>query len=116
MPAIEARALARASIKGAAVGGLNRQDQWLAALLVQLGGLATEHADTRSWVTLPHDIYIGRMLLPPGKYTVRLEVLNRYDGVVSEHAFPDVQITGQHMTFLSYHWIVPTNLLFEHTR
>lgn len=116
MPAIEARALARASIKGAVVGGLNRQDQWLAALLVQLGGLATEHADTRSWVTLPHDIYIGRMLLPPGKYTVRLEVLNRYDGVVSEHAFPDVQITEQHMTFLSYHWIVPTNLLFERTR
>ena len=116
MPIIQARALARASIKGAAVGGLQRQDQWLAALLVQLGGLATEHADTRSWITLPRDIYIGRMFLPPGKYTVRLELLDRYDSVLSEHEFPDVQISKQHMTFLSYHWIVPTNLLFESPR
>jgi uncharacterized protein len=116
MPAIEARALARASIKGAVVGGLNRQDQWLAGLLVQLGGLATEHADTRSWITLPRDIYIGCMLLPPGKYTLRLELLDRYDAVLSEHEFPDVQITKQHMTFVSYHWIVPTNLLFESAR
>ena len=95
------------------VEGFRRQDQWLAALLVQLGGLATEHADTRSWITLPRDIYIGRVLLAPGKYTVRLEVLDRYDGVLSEREFPDVQITERQMTFLSYHWIVPTNLLFE---
>jgi hypothetical protein len=113
MPIIQARALARASIKGAAVGGLQREDQWLAALLVQLGGLVTEHADTRSWITLPRDIYIGRMSLPPGKYTVKLEILDRYNSVLSEQEFPDVQVTEQQMTFLSYHWIVPTNLLFE---
>lgn len=113
MPLIQARALSRAGIKGAVAEGFRRQDQWLAALLVQLGGLATEHADTRSWITLPRDIYIGRVLLPPGKYTVRLEVLDRYDGVLSEREFPDVQITERQMTFLSYHWIVPTNLLFE---
>ncbi len=113
MPLIQARALSRAGIKGAVAEGLHRQDQWLAALLVQLGGLATEHADTRSWITLPREIYIGRVLLPPGKYTVRLEVLDRYDGVLTEHEFSGVQITEQRMTFLSYHWVVPTNLLFE---
>jgi hypothetical protein len=113
MPAIQARALARASIKGAVVGGLNRQDQWLAGLLLQLGGLVTEHADTRTWITLPRDIYIGRVPLLPGKYTVKLQVLDRHDSELSEREFPDVQITAGHMTFLSYHWIVPTNLLFE---
>jgi hypothetical protein len=116
MPLIEARALSRAGIKGAVAEGFRRQDQWLAALLVQLGGLATEHADTRSWITLPRDIYIGRVLLPPGKYTVRLQLLDRYDSVLSEHEFSDVQITEQHMTFLSYHWIVPANLLLESPR
>lgn len=116
MPLIEARALSRAAIKGAVAEGFSRQDQWLAGLLVQLGGLATEHADTRSWITLPRDIYIGRALLPPGKYTVKLQLLDRYDSVLSEREFTDVQITEHHMTFLSYHWIVPTNLLFEGPR
>lgn len=116
MPVIQARALSRAGIKGAVAEGLRRQDQWLAGLLVQLSGLATEHADTRSWITLPRDIYLGRVLLPPGKYTVKLELLDRNDNVLSEHEFRDVKITEQHMTFLSHHWIVPTNLMFESTR
>ncbi len=116
MPAIQARALSRAAIRAAVVEGLRRDDQWLLGLLAELGGIAIEHADTRSWITLPYDIYMGRVLLVPGKYTVKLEVLDRSDDVLAERQFRDVRIHAQQMTFLSHHWVVPRHLLFESRR
>jgi hypothetical protein len=116
MPAIQARALSRAGIKAAVVEGLRREDQWLLGLLAELGGIAIEHADTRSWITLPYDIYMGRVSLAPGKYTVRFEVLDRYDAVLAERQFRDVNIRAQQMTFLSHHWVVPRHLVFESHR
>ena len=113
MPAIQARALSRAGIKAAVVEGLRNQDQWLLSLLAQLGGIASEQADTRSWITLPYDIYMGRVSLAPGKYSVDLEVLDLYDTVLAEHRFRNVKIDAQRMTFLSHHWVVPTHLRFE---
>ncbi|MFQ5936896.1 MAG: COG3014 family protein [Acidiferrobacterales bacterium] len=113
MPAIQARALSRAGIKGAVAHALKQNDQWLLGLIVELSGLATEHADTRSWITLPHNIYLARVPLVPGSYTVRLELLDRYDSVLEEHIFHDVVITAAQKTFLSHHWVVPTHLLFE---
>ena len=116
LPAIQARALARAGIRAAVVEGLRRDDQWLLGLLAELGGIAMEHADTRSWITLPYDIYMGRVSLAPGEYTVRLEVLDRSNAVLVEHRFHDVTIHAQQMTFLSHHWVVPRHLLFESGR
>ncbi len=116
LPAIQARALARAGIRAAVVEGLRRDDQWLLGLLAELGGIAMEHADTRSWITLPYDIYMGRVSLAPGEYTVRLEVLDRSNVVLVEHRFHDVTIHAQQMTFLSHHWVVPRHLLFESGR
>ncbi|MFN3198669.1 MAG: hypothetical protein ACE366_09690 [Bradymonadia bacterium] len=51
------------------------------SLAATLLGLAVEGAltaadtpDTRSWVTLPAQLYIARKQLPPGKHTIRLKV------------------------------------------
>src|SRR5262249_1980257 len=48
----------------------------LAGALVGLGGnvagAVTEAADTRSWTTLPANITIGRLWLPPGTHTINV--------------------------------------------
>jgi hypothetical protein len=35
-----------------------------------------DHADTRSWQSLPAEIRVGRALVPPGTYQVRAELLS----------------------------------------
>lgn len=111
MPMIRARAIARAGIKGAVASELKRQDEWLLGLLVEVAGVLSERADTRSWFTLPHNIYMGRMRLPPGDYTVTLELLGRNHAVIDAEDFQRVTIRPARKTFVSYHWIVPKHLL-----
>ncbi|GMQ90551.1 MAG: hypothetical protein BMS9Abin10_0945 [Gammaproteobacteria bacterium] len=113
MPAIRARAIARASIKGAVAYQLKRQDQWLLGLLAEFGGLATERADTRSWVTLPSNIFLARIPLAPGAYKVQLELLDSRSAVIAKREFRDIIVNKGQMTFLSYHWIDSQNLYFR---
>jgi hypothetical protein len=113
LPAIRARAIARASIKGTVAYELKRQDNWLLGVLAELGGLATEHADTRSWITLPSNIFLARIPLAPGKHNIELEMLDRRDAVIARREFRNVTINKDRMTFLSHHWIVPQHLFFE---
>jgi len=44
--------------------------QWLRYLAI-LYNVYTEEADLRSWQTLPAEIRLGRLILPPGGYTVQ---------------------------------------------
>ncbi|MFW5947731.1 MAG: hypothetical protein ACOCUW_04495, partial [Gemmatimonadota bacterium] len=45
----------------------------IVGLLVNLGTLLTERADTRSWHLLPGAVELVRVPLPPGNHTLRLE-------------------------------------------
>jgi hypothetical protein len=83
------KAVARATIKYAAAEGLARGAR--AALgrdagpLVGLvvGGLAktlaisTEEADKRSWRTLPDEIHLTRLWVPPGSYELRIRPISK---------------------------------------
>ena len=52
----------------------NRNDErTVAAILNLVNILLVERADTRSWQTLPGRIYMTRMFVPAGTYTVELE-------------------------------------------
>src|SRR4030067_1280896 len=84
MPAITARSIARAVAKGAIQqsvdrAGSNRDSDAGAALLgsfiVRVAAAATERADTRRWLTLPANIQMGGLTLPPGGYGGCGEVL-----------------------------------------
>ncbi len=74
--AIVARAIARAIAKYVGyrqVRGDPDEDEsgvrgFLAAL-TNIFGAATERADTRSWLTLPNNIYFARQYLSPGEYS-----------------------------------------------
>jgi hypothetical protein len=113
MPAIIARSAARAVVKTEAVsvvernamnnGGNNSSFDILGALALQVAAIATEQADTRSWLTLPSNIQMARLQLPAGKHTVTIDFLDRNQNVVSTRN-EEVTIT-ERKTFLTKHWI-----------
>ncbi|MEP6891167.1 MAG: hypothetical protein ABI955_10805, partial [Nitrospirota bacterium] len=83
MAGITAKALARAATKFAFAEGATRGAQhaagrdaapWvglLVGLLTKGLAVASEEADTRSWQTLPDEIHLARVWVPPGRYQVQ---------------------------------------------
>jgi uncharacterized protein len=47
-----------------------RKDNPLAGFVADVAGLATERADTRSWITLPESVHLLRLSLPAGEHGV----------------------------------------------
>lgn len=116
MPAIIARSVARVVVKAVAskqarqVATKNNNDNnamvgMLGALAFQVAAVATERADTRSWLTLPSNIQLGRLSLPPGSYSVKVELLGADQQVVTTQDYPGIVIRKAHKTFLSQHWV-----------
>jgi len=117
MPAITARALARAVLKAqmakAARENARQQNQnnagaAVAAMAVEIAGLVTERADTRSWLTLPARIHLARLPLPPGTYTVKVDLLGDDGQIVSTQEYANMVIRRGAKTYLSPHWIPST--------
>jgi hypothetical protein len=116
MPAITARAIARAVVKAqvarAARENARQQNQnggamasVLAGLAVEVIGVVTERADTRSWLTLPANVQLARLALPAGSHTIRVELLGAGGGVIASQDFPGIVIRSQQQTYLSQHWV-----------
>ena len=116
MPAIIARSVARVVVKAVAskqarqVASKNNNNNeamvgMLGALAFQVAAVATERADTRSWLTLPSNIQLGRLSLPPGTYNVKIELLGADQQVVTTQDYPGIVIRKAHKTFLSEHWV-----------
>jgi hypothetical protein len=118
MPAIVARSVARAVVKAAASksaqkvarNGNNSNNEasmagLIGAMAVQVAAFATERADTRSWLTLPANIHLARLSLPPGSYNVKVELLNESNAVVDTREYPGTVINKAHKTFLTQHWV-----------
>jgi hypothetical protein len=117
MPAITARALARAVLKAqmakAARENARQQNQnnagaAVAAIAMEIAGLVTERADTRSWLTLPSRIHLARLPLPPGTYTVKVDLLGDDGQIVSTQEYANMVIRRGAKTYLSPHWIPST--------
>ncbi|MCC6967127.1 MAG: hypothetical protein IT391_12705 [Nitrospira sp.] len=92
MPGITTKALARAAMKFAAAEAATRGSQhavnkgdalWVGLLVGVLAhglAVASESADTRSWRTLPDEIQISRLWVPPGEYESRIQAMVRGNG------------------------------------
>jgi hypothetical protein len=85
---IRTRAIARAAVKALAV---KRASQKAEQAVGGLGGLLlgkvaeaaatiSEVSDKRSWRTLPDQIHLTRMVVPPGTYQVSGSFVNRHGG------------------------------------
>jgi hypothetical protein len=83
------KAVARAAIKYAAAEGLARgaraaagRDagplvELLVGALAKTLAISTEEADKRSWRTLPDEIQIARLWVPPGSYELRIRSIGK---------------------------------------
>ena len=80
MPGIMLRGTIRSATKAATEYALMHQSQQknsgllaLAGLAIMAAGVVTESADERTWRTLPAEIGIARVRLPPGNHTIALQ-------------------------------------------
>ena len=71
-------------------------------LLTNLAGVLTEQADTRSWQTLPNQIFMVRMPLPAGTHTLKLSFLDANGQVRESQSVPDIKINPNRITFWNH--------------
>ncbi len=95
------RTLARALLKYLTFRKANKESKVLGAI-VNLAGVVTESADTRSWQTLPNQIFMVRMPLPAGTHTLKLSFLNSSGQSSRSESVRDVKISSNQITFLNY--------------
>ena len=71
-------------------------------LLTNLAGVLTEQADTRSWRTLPNQIFMVRIPLPEGTHTLNLSFLDANGQVRGSQSVPDIKINPNQITFWNH--------------
>ncbi|MDE2235636.1 MAG: hypothetical protein KGL13_05305 [Gammaproteobacteria bacterium] len=104
MPKLIADEIARNVARLAAANQADKKGQGLGVLLSLVGSIA-DQPDTRIWNTLPDDIQLARLSLPPGTYRVTVQLQGRYGGIVKTEKFDDVVIQPGQMTFTTLHWV-----------
>jgi len=110
MDMIMPRAIARAAIKyilaRVATREVDKQFGQTWGLVTKIGAniiaAATEVADTRSWETLPSQIRMARIKVPPGLHTVRVDFKNAAGSTVESHVFSNVSINKNQRSYLAY--------------
>lgn len=100
-PTILARTVARGLVKYSASVKAKEKSKVL-GFIVNLFSAAIETADTRSWVSLPHNVQIGRLALPAGTHTLTLESLDNRGRVIETGTISDIDIRPGTRTFVSY--------------
>ncbi|MCG9132634.1 hypothetical protein J5I95_13230 [Candidatus Poribacteria bacterium] len=100
-PMILLRTLVRAVGKYLIFRQANKKNEAL-GLLTNLAGVLTEQADTRSWRTLPNQIFMVRMPLPTGTHTLNLSFLDANGQVRGSQSVPDIKIDANRITFLNH--------------
>jgi hypothetical protein len=73
----------------------------VAGLLMNLLGAATEQADTRGWLTLPHGIAMSRLDLPPGVYDLTVDLVDADGRSLGVETIPAVEVRAGDWCFLS---------------
>ncbi len=115
MPAIMARTSIRAITKVVAQQAVDESTSRAGAALGPFGGLislatkvavaATEVADERVWRTLPDSYHVARLMLPPGKHKMSVNIggiIRQYEFTVAgKYAVTAMRVTGNQLYALS---------------
>jgi len=104
MGAITARALARMMAKHKMSDEAGKQNGW-AGLVVNIAGVLTERADTRSWLTLPAEIQTARLHAPAASYSVTIELLDYNNNVILQRSLKSIEMLKGRKHYLSFHWM-----------
>ncbi len=110
LPALTAKAIARAVVKY----NLTRQAQHnqgdLAGFITNVAGALTEIADTRSWITLPQTIYIARVPIAAGNHHAAVKLYGAGGTLLESRAFSPVDVRTGRKTYLEHHWVSSQSL------
>ncbi len=104
MPAITARAVTRAVLKYNMSKEAGKQND-MAGLLVNIVGVLTERADTRSWLSLPANIHMARLQLAAGTYTLSIELLDNMGRIQHTTQLNDIKVTAGKRRYVTYHYV-----------
>ena len=99
-PVIIARTVARGFAKYLATEGVKKKNKVL-GFFANLLAASTEAADTRSWVSLPHAIHIGKLRLPPGVHDITVESRDASGYIIEQKVIEGVRILPGERTFLN---------------
>ncbi|MCF6208589.1 MAG: hypothetical protein L3J61_04295 [Ghiorsea sp.] len=105
--AITARLIARALIKKQAAHQAGDKGGALAGLLVDVAGMVTETADTRSWLTLPKNIHFARLPVSAGTHHVTLELIGAAGHVIQVVDLGEVTLQRGEKVVLEKSFITP---------
>lgn len=101
LPIIMLRTVVRGVLKYLGFRRANQKGE-VVGRLVNLLNVATESADTRSWQTLPNQIFLVRMRLPVGTHNITLSFSDRANRRVKTDTLRDVSIRKNDKTFVNY--------------
>ncbi len=108
--AVKLRAIARATIKYILARSASEEVEkragagfgLLARIVTNATSAATEVADTRGWTTLPAQIRMARLAVPPGKRDVSVTFYGRGGEPEGGYIFKDVEVQKGRRTYLHY--------------
>jgi len=75
---------------------------FLTGLVANAVAAATEVADTRSWAALPAEIRMARVMLPPGKYDLKVNFKDSFGNITAGDILRDVVVVRGKRTYLHY--------------
>lgn len=102
LPGILAKTAARAVTKYLAKKGAKGKWGKGAGFLVDVFGSAMEHADTRSWLSLPSEIHVARLSIPAGTHETTLELIDRTGECIGTVDFGEIRVGEGDIAFLHY--------------
>lgn len=99
-PGILTKTTARAFAKYVTYLKAKKENKVL-GFFTNLFNVATEIADTRSWVSLPNNIQIGRLTLPPGTHTITIEAHDQNGNITETKTLENIEVKPGQRTFIS---------------
>jgi len=105
---ITVKAIARAVAKYQLTREAEKKGGPVAGLLANVAGIVTEQSDKRSWRTLPGEIQLARLAVPPGTYNVAVEYYDTGGALIERKTFPDLTLKAGEKRFLGYRVIGPS--------
>jgi hypothetical protein len=111
LPAITARAVARLVVKNALARNVKRRNEnnGAAGLLISIasdvGAIASERADTRSWSLLPGSILLARLTLPPGTHDLKVTYYDHSGNILATRDYNAVKVMAGRKAIVSDYYL-----------